>query len=96
MVEVLRRRPSPSLSQPATKAEVRPSLAAKLVLPPRIPRESAELDEAIMLLGSYVQTGGAMRKALLDRLLELVGILPRPADASKWKSALKKLRAELR
>lgn len=68
-------------------------------LPPaiasRVDIEVKDLDEAAMLLGAFIQTGGKLRESRLARLRELVGTIPSVDTAKAWKSALKELRAEL-
>lgn len=64
-------------------------------MPPRVPQTIKDLEDAVVLLGAYVQAGGAIRKSRLDRLHELIGMLPRLEDAPKWKRSLKVLRATL-
>lgn len=67
----------------------------ELCLPPRVPEELPLLEEAMMLLGAYVQVAGKLRQSRLERLREVVGTLPSVEQAKAWKSGLKELRADL-
>lgn len=67
-------------------------------LPPRVPETLAEVDEALMLLGNFIQcsqSGGKFRETVRLKLRELVGGVPELATAKAWKTGLKELRGEL-
>ncbi len=95
-MEVLRRRPGVAARQPPPQARVQP--VSERQLPPRVPEELAELDEALKLLGNHIQslqTGGTLRESLRLRLHALIGGVPLLPDARAWKSGLKELRGDL-
>jgi hypothetical protein len=94
-MEVLRRRSPP---RPPVSLAGRPAPSAERALPPRVPEQLAELDEALMLLGNYVQAvqaGGKLKESLRLRLQVLIGGVPELAVAKAWKSGLKELRGEV-
>jgi hypothetical protein len=92
-MEILRRRAASVVRAPARAASREEHL-----LPPRVPEELDELQEAATLLGAYIQAinaKGRMRESRLLRLRELIGVVPTPEDAGPWKAGLKELRQEL-
>ncbi|RYZ16886.1 MAG: hypothetical protein EOO70_03380 [Myxococcaceae bacterium] len=62
-------------------------------LPPRVPTELAQLDQAITLLGN--RTKSALTEKPRKQLLELLGAYPDPATAVRWKAELRQIRKEL-
>jgi hypothetical protein len=63
-----------------------------------VPETLPEVDEALMLLGNFIQclqAGGKFRESVRQRVQELVGGVPALATAKAWKTGLKELRAEL-
>lgn len=94
-MEVLRRRSPP---RPAAPPAGRSAPAAERALPPRVPEQLVELDEALTLVGNYiqaVQAGGKLKESLRLRLQVLIGGVPELAVAKAWKSGLKELRGEV-
>lgn len=68
------------------------------MLPPRVPDELSEVEEALTLLGNLIQClqgGGRLRESVRLRLQELVGAVPEVVAARAWKTGLKELRVEL-
>jgi hypothetical protein len=95
-MEVIRRRPGVVARRPTPKTTV--PAASERLLPPKVPDTLPEVDEAMMLLGNYVQSvqaGGKFRESLRARLQALIGAVPSLPDAKAWKSGLKELRGEL-
>ena len=62
-------------------------------MPPQIPEALAELERAIVLLGSRVSY--ELKNKSRRELELLIGRYPSPAEAAVWKSALKGLREEM-
>jgi len=62
--------------------------------PPRIPPELAELDRAVMLLGSRAK-GMDLSAPRRKELATLIGAYPDAVTAARWKAALRPLRAEV-
>jgi hypothetical protein len=60
-----------------------------------VPENLADLDDAMMLLGAYIQVNGKLRQSRLDRLREVLGGLPSVEAGKAWKSGLRELRSEL-
>lgn len=88
----------PPTQQARPAREQRPSappLAVVPELPPRVPEDIEELEEAVCLLGAYCKANGRMKAVHLETIKLLVGALPRLQDAPSWKSALKKRRSVL-
>lgn len=59
-------------------------------VPPKTPENLADLERAIVLLGS--RTKGPLTKQRRVELIDLVGAYPDPQAAAAWKVALKPLR----
>jgi hypothetical protein len=62
-------------------------------LPPRVPPELAELERAIMLLGSRAK-GTDLTAPRRKEMVALLDAYPDPTTAARWKQALRELRAE--
>ena len=62
-------------------------------LPPQVPATLAELDRAVMLLGALAK-GDDLKKSRATELKTLLGGLPKPETAARWKSELKRVRDE--
>jgi hypothetical protein len=105
MVQALRRPPATLSQAEAKRAEVIPlhplatdaGRAAFMAgsLPPQVPHKLEELDLAAQLLGNYIGAQGALKQSRLEQLKQLLGALPSMHDAPRWKTGLKKVRAEL-
>ena len=62
-------------------------------IPPTVPDDPQQLDQAIMLLGE--RTKGNLRQKNQDRLAQLLGKAPKdPEQAAVWKSVLKQVRKD--
>ena len=61
-------------------------------VPPKTPESLAELERAIILLGSRAK--GPLTKPRRKELIGLVGAYPDAAVASVWKASLKPLRED--
>ena len=83
---VLRRQAAPAPTPP-------PQLKPGQQLPPRSPEKLEDLYEAVQLLGGYINANGKLNAKPQQRLIDLVGCLPRLQDAKAWKSGLKALAA---
>lgn len=62
-------------------------------LPPRIPDNVPVLDRLITLLGN--RSRGPLTEKPKRELKALCGVYPDPLTATRWKTALKELRADL-
>lgn len=69
---------------------------AKEELPPRIPEQLAELDQAVALLGNRAQQE-KLKSEAAARLVALIGEYPISKKlAARWKAALKGLARDIR
>lgn len=94
-MEVLRRRAAFAAGPVVTGGA---AAKAERPLPPLVPEELSEVDEALKLLGNHIQAlqaGTKLRESVRMRLQELIGVVPALAEAKSWKSGLKELRGEL-
>ncbi len=62
--------------------------------PPRVPSELPELDRLVVLLGSRAR-GDNLAAPRRKELVALCGAYPDPATAARWKTELRRLRAEV-
>lgn len=91
-VEVYLRRPVPDGHPALVRVLEAPERAIRGV-PPRLPADLAEMDEASMLLSAYVNGPGLRKPSARELLRALVGKLPTDAaEAGAWKAAIKRRR----
>ena len=94
-VEVYLRRPVP-MGHPTHARVLETAERSRRDVPPRVPAELDELEEAMMLLGAYVNGQGIRKPTARDLLRALIGALPLDAsEAAAWKTAIKKRRRVL-
>jgi hypothetical protein len=80
---------------PQPQQKLTPQQLAAYAMPPRIPTDVRELDEAVRLVGGVSQ-GAVLQAKNMERLVALVGAPPFNAEmARQWKSALKAYRKGL-